>query len=283
MVDDEEIIKNQIDLLNQAVSILNDRILKIEGIAKNRKYSSKDEASIRSIIDIFETLSLKLYKDILYYITQEVGRNDPIHFFLLPHIRTLLDIYGRLIYILDKRRDESLVALTCLSCQLIVSKAIKSEKNYLELLKLAEDFLTKVKFSFPSFSIFSKKWVGNNHLKFPKTGTLITEENVKKYSINVFTIFNTKEPHNIYSGFSEYIHGNPYYYKEKPLNEQFWVISQAIWTTAFLLEMIDSLILKKNNSSDFQNWLNQIKKSKPDFIKLWHKKRILQAKPLNKN
>lgn len=276
MPTDDEIFKTQIKFLEHAVEILDTRAQEIEKNERASKYSDKSEAEIKAIIAVFKVRSIKLYKDTLFYIAEQAVKDDlNSHFFLLPHVRTLLDIYGRFIHLLEKCKDESQQALTCLAYQLLLFKHLNSEPDYLKILSSASNFLSKIGFSFPTVLLdYGHNWVKKNNLAFAKMRDLLTVVNMKKYSINVFTMFGTMEQYGIYSAFSEYLHGNPYYYYESPTNEKFWVIAECISTTAFLIELIDLQTLKKTNPKDFRLWLTDIQKNKSDFVKLWNDRRL---------
>jgi hypothetical protein len=266
----EEILSIQACLLKDGAEILDKRVNEIEKIAREKNHSTIENAEMESAIDVFQIRSLKLYRDILFYISEEVKRNDYIHFFLFPHVRTFLDVYGKFIYLLERDSKEK-QALVCITYQLRLSKRL-SDLEYLKTLSIYKNFLKN--FNFPTnSSAYSKKWIKENGLNFAQMESLLASEKVKKYSIEVYNIFGTDKNYLFYSHFSEFLHGNPYYY-DAHKNEKFWVIAISISTTAFFIELIDLYILKKRNSSDFIHWLNKIKKHKPEFIELWKKQNV---------
>lgn len=276
MPTEEEIFSTQISLIKEAVIILEERIKEINQIERDRKYTSNIEAEKRGAIGVFKYRSLLLYKETLSYIANEVIRDKPkISYFLLPHVRTILDVYARFVHLLENCSDEDQQALACIAYQLLLPKYLDSELEYQKGLELYKNFLIQKNFIFPqTLSGYSKTWVKNNGLAFSDMKSLLTTDNFKKYSINVYTIFGTKDIYRIYSGFSEFLHGNPYYYNELPHNEKFWVISTCISIFAFFIEMVDSNTFNKRNRRDFRVWLDKVKKNKQDFVKLWKSKKI---------
>lgn len=276
MPTEDEVFKTQVEFLKEAVNILEDRAQKIGRIGRETKYTSKSEAEMKIAIGIFKFRSLKLCKDTLSYIATEAIRDEPkVHFFLLPHVRTLLDVYGRFMHLLENCKDENRQALTCIAYQLLLPKYLDSESEYLKVLALHENFLEEINFNFPkTLSDYGRTWVKKNGLAFSEMKNLLTTSNIKKYSLNVDSIFGTNETYRIYSGFSKFLHGNPYYYYEVSHNEKFWVISTCLSMIAFFIEMIDLHTLKKRSPRDFRIWITGVKKNRLDFVELWKSKKI---------
>jgi len=220
---ENEIFLSQATLIKQGASLLDSRANAIELIAKQRVHSQKATEERCNTIDIFTVRSIRLFRDTLTYLSKEMSRNEvENHFFLLPHVRTLLDIYARFLYLQINCPNESRQALVCLSYQLLLSKTLNSEPMYQEILALNKNFLNTETFSYPdSVRDFSFGWTVKKGLAFPNREELLTEENIKGSSVYSADVFGAKKTYDIYSYFSELIHGNPYYYLGKPHNERF--------------------------------------------------------------
>lgn len=93
-----------------------------------------------------------------------------------------------------------------------------------------------------------------------------------KYSVEVLNVYKGESTYNIYSGFSEKIHGNPYF-SEAIGREKYWVITMSLSITAFLIELVDIYTLKKSKKKDFLDWLKEINKTQSDFISIWVKEK----------
>ena len=267
----EEIFKTQADFIEQAAELIAERAKAIEKIEKETEYNSESESEKKAAIGLFKVRSIRLCRDTLFYIANEVIRDDPkICFFLLPHARTILDVYARFIHLIENCNNEDKQALVCIAYQLLLPKYLNSEAEYQKTLNLYKNFFKQTNSNFPTdLAGYSKNWVKNKNLNFADMRSLLTTNNIKKYSLNVDSVFGVQETYRIYSGFSEFLHGNPYYYNESAHNERFWVVAICLSTTAFLIELIDLHTLHKRNRRDFRVWLEVVKKNKADFIKLW--------------
>jgi len=274
MTTDSEIFQKHSQILKQAVLILENRISQIEEKAKDAKYSSLAYEERENVISIFKIRSLRFYKDTLFYISETLN-NDSFqgYVFVLPNIRTLIDIYGKFIHLLEKCSDEDQQAMVCFALQLLVSKSLDSEVEYQKMLGICSNFLAKKNYVFPSnVNMYGRKWVKNNKLSFDTMDKILTPQNMKKYSRDVFNIFGTDKHYAIFSYFSELVHGNPYCYTGKDQNEKFWVVSMSMSITAFLIEIVDNYTLKKVNPKDFRTWINEVKNNKKDLLDPWIKK-----------
>ena len=268
MLTKKEIFKTQANFIKQAAELIEERAKAIEKIEKEAKYNIEFESEKKAAIGIFKVRSIRLCRDTLLYIANEVIRDDPkIGFFLLPHARTILDVYARFIHLLENCSDEDKQALVCIAYQLLLPKYIDSEIEYQKTFNLYKKFFKQTNSNFPTdLASYSKTWVKNNNLNFADMRSLLTTNNIKKYSLNVNSVFGVEETYRIYSGFSEFLHGNPYYYNESPHNERFWVVSICLSMTAFLIELIDLHTLHKRNPRDFRVWLEEVRKIRQTLL-----------------
>lgn len=274
---DKEIFLIQANLLKQASLLLGDRASQIELIERLREGISDGDREKHIAISLFKTRSLKLCKHTIDYLSDEIMRDDPkIYYFLMPHVRTLLDIYARFIHLLSSCKDDKQQALTCISYQLLSYRILEQEPLYKDTLGLYKNFLSQANFIFPeNSSDYDYEWMKKKNLIFLKNKKLLTIDNIKKYSIYSIDIFKPKETYKIYSSFSEFLHGNPYYHGGTPHNERFWVVGMCLSILPFFIEIIDIYTLNKTNPRDFRIWLSEIKKSRPDFSILWRDKSVL--------
>lgn len=225
-------------------------------------------------LKIFYTRSLKSYKTVLEFISAECLDPSPRRaLFLLPHVRTLLDIYSRLLD-LQIRTDENKKALICIAYQLYSYKTFNSPGESQKTIDLYRDFLIETHPNFPEkLADLSWRWLERNELIFSRRNDILTPENMSRYSDEATVVFGTEKVYEIYSFFSEMLHGNPYYYNDEAHNERFWVVSMAQVNTAFLIELIDRYLLDRGVARDFRDWLAKNRGAKDRFVRVWIRER----------
>ncbi len=276
MATDENIFLTQIDLLKEAVEIIANRADKIAEIERIRKSISDSESEKRAILGVFKVKSLRLFKDTLFFISVETKRTDPkLHYFLMPHVRTLVDVYVRFLHLIANCKDDNEQSLTCIAYQLLSYKFLRQDYEYTRTLSLYKNFLSSIKFNFPEKSEeYDFNWIKNKKIGFQSVKKVLTVANIEKYSRSVNGVFKPRETYNIYASFSEFLHGNPYYYNKESHNERFWVVGTCMFMSAFLIELIDLYSLEKVNARDFRIWLTKVNNSRTDFVTLWRSNAI---------
>ena len=258
------------ELIKRAAKLIEGQISQIEEREHNTAFVSSWEAQRSAAVQIFRVRSLQLYRDTLLFLAGQILDADwKHHYFLLPHVRTLLDIYARFIHLFERCEGFDKQALTCIAYQVITVKTLNSEAAYQTTLMTVDQFLQKIGFAFPGFEDLKFSWIKNQNLHFAKRDELLTTENMKKYSTYTLDIFKPSNTYDIYSYLSEFMHGNPYYYNETPYNERFWVASMTLSTTAFLLELVDCHVLSRIQTRDFRVWLKDVEKNRTDFMQVW--------------
>lgn len=251
--------------------LLDDRIKRLTPREED-KYNVSDRSSV---IIIFQTRSILVFRDTLDFLASEILVPDAKKraFFLLPHARTLLDIYARFLHLLINCPDEDKRALTCIAYQMLGARLLTGSTAYDEALKIYGVFLDRVKPDFPKDPATLKYgWIVKNGLAFADRDELLTPENMKRFSNYSLEVFGTEKTYFIYSSISEFLHGNPYYYRGEEHNERFWVTSTAMITTAFFVELIDRYILDVQ-PRDFREWLAEVKRTKGEYARFWNSKR----------
>lgn len=274
---EEELFIKQSNLMKEALSLLDERIRRIEEKGRTKGLGAVQEQANITIC-IFKVRSLKNYKSVLEFISDEIVRTDnPIrHRFLLAHTRTLLDIYARFLHLLLNSSDDINQALTCIAYQLLSYKSLNQENMYKELLKMNKDLVTaNPDIRFPeSYAEFKWGWMVKNGLIFARRDDLLTADNIAKYSSDSISIFPAKKTYEIYSSLSELMHGNPYYHMDGATRERYWVAGVVIPYTMFIIEIIDRYTLNWVGARDFRVWMNDVKNSRPEFVRSWKGSRL---------
>lgn len=266
---DADVFSYHSDLITRGADLIEDRALQIE--ASRRSSSDPDITDVRNnIIAIFKSKSLKKYAETLRFLAGEILSEDPVRYsYLLPHGRTLMDIHARFLHLVINCRDENRQALCCIAMQLSACARIKDSSSYIETLAIYQDFLDSTNTTFPTnASEVSWYWFKDKGYGFASANSMLTSENIRRYSVYSKETFDTKNTYDIYSHVSEVLHGNPFYYNE-PHNERFWIMAIAEWTTAFLIELVDRQTLLRVLPADYRAWLKELKESKSEFIRVW--------------
>ena len=276
MEEEKAIFKMQSDLIKEAASLIESRIDMIDTLGAESSSLEKSEELRESVLLVFKKRSLTLYKDTLLYLSEELLTEDNRkHYFLLPQLRLLLDVYTRFLHLLENCEDENSQALTCLAYQFLTLKAIDSEAEYIETLKLNQPFLDDINFSFPAklkdFNYYG--CVKPNNLAFAKQKDILNKELISKYTTYSLDVFGGNKTYTIYSHISEIMHGNPYYYTESDQNERFWVSTMCLISSAFLIELIDTYTFRKTKPRDFREWLKKVELEKDSVTQMWIKRR----------
>ena len=259
----EEAFALQSSFLQGASNLLGTRIEKIE-----ESVEKSDDAA--AIIAVFKARSLKLYRRIIEFFVEEILRSEPNrHYFLLPHVRTLLDVYGRFIFLQKNCEDKNKEALVCLAYQLLSYASIGVGSEYKTGLDLNKEFINRQSIEFPpTASEYDHKWMRNNALTFGKRSDILTEENIHAFSVHTRKIFGAKHAYAIYSHLSEMLHGNPYYH-DKPHNERFWVTALSVTNSLYMIELVDRYTLTTSLPRDFRELLSKVEGSREEFGNLW--------------
>ena len=273
---EDEVISKQIDLMGQAPSLIQERIKWLTPVKGDPVLSDAD-----STVRIYQIQSLKRFKEILEFLAPEVRVvENKKCIYLLPNIRTLLDIYANFLHLELNCSNSDERAIMCIAHQLFIGKKLGSGdgnyKLYQEAFEIYKDVIQRTKPDFPTTpEKLSKKWMKENKLFPASKDILLTPENMNKFSSYSIQVFGVKKTYEIYSSISEILHGNPYYYKEESHNERFWIITMSLSTSAFLIEFIDRYILNKGESRDFREWLASCKKNSREYAEVW-KRKILE-------
>lgn len=258
--------------MKRATDLVDNLIVKVEPDEEEKKHMSASAAALC----LFRIKSLKLYRDTLNYLADEIIRTEVKNYkFLLPHLRTLFEVYGRFLHLLVKCSDDDQRALVCLTYQLYTAKNVADVGgNFKEVFDLNREFIQKMRPDFPKEAeSLSRSWIAKNGLNFGSNAELLTQENIRRFSVETEKVFGTDKNYILYSHFSELLHGNPYYYNSAPYNERFWATALSLINTAFLIEVVDRYILNRGQSKDAREWLKEVADSRPEFIRLWQSRR----------
>lgn len=270
----EDLFQIQAGFINESINLIDDRVAKIEGIGKAADFLTAFDKERIHAVTIFKARSLKQYRHILRFLAGELINNEEgRHYFSLPHLRTIFDIYARLLHLSVSCVNDDQRALICIAYHVYSSSGF--EETYATSLDTYKEFLSNMDVVFPiSANEMNYRVLQKKHLVFGSPKQLLSEENIKSFAPYSSDIFGANNSYGLYANFSEHLHGNPYLFNSNAHNERFWIAALAIVYTAFLIELIDRESLSKIQSRDFRLWLRDVGKNRPSFTALWQQERI---------
>lgn len=259
---EEEIIIRHAELIYKAGAIIQKRIDLLTPVIE----IGNDEEAAR----LYQVRSLDIFKRFLTYISNELKKNDAESaFFLIPHVRTLMDIYSKFLHLQINAQDDKTRALISIGNQLLAAKNAELVKEFNDIKSVYCHIINGSILEAVEYENYSFNWMQKNNLNFYKRDLLLTEANVNRFAINTGELFKGQHLHKLYSAFSELNHGNPFYGSNQPHNERFWVISMTIQFTAYLIELIDRDVLRQYNQADLRLWLKEIQENSQLLRSAW--------------
>lgn len=274
---EKSILKTQVDLLKEISSIISNEILDLDKLAENTPL--RPEESLREGILLFtKKRYLESFNDIVNFLIEKLENEPKKNFkFFLSNVRTLIDIYSRLLYLCYKGEDEQ--ARICLGQYLyIFARNSTHEKNSIALVreygKTVEFYrilLDHLKLSIPSDpSFFNKEFMKKNKMIFPGVEKRLNEFNIVTSCSETLKVFPSasKKQHRFHDYFSDYVHGHPLMKREEG-NERMWVISKVLIVSSQLAELISFKILKRLENEEIQGWLKKVESNRKSFTTYW--------------
>ncbi len=257
-----EVFSAQADLMRRASDLL---------MVRRQKIPPEMGVSLpphNLITRIFKERSLRLYEDTLKYLAGEIERSGAYpHYFLLPHVRTLLDIFSRFVHL--QAKSEVQQGLICAAYQLKTHRLVPDA--YATGLQMHQTLFTQNGIEFPQDpTLFDEReHVRKRGLSFGNMKDLLSADRVKDLAMNTRDVFVGGVLDEMYGPFSEYIHGNPFQYTGVEQNERFWVAATTVSTTAYLIEIVDTHTLNWRNPRDARDWLKDAKRTRDTLTGLW--------------
>lgn len=275
MRDTVDVFTAQSELMKTGIALI---VSRAEAIEQKLSAHSDGPDKIREMaIYLFTAKSLRLYAATLVYLSGEILSHDEQKYvFLLPNVRTLLEIHARFLDLNVNCHDDEQRALRCIHYHLFKVASLRlpeptRTETYTTILEGYRPFLQKVGIMFPDKpeELTYKKWLEDRGHSFTRMNEVLIPDNIKKFCVLTQNVFGGASIYDMYSYFSELVHGNPYLSLGSPYNERFWVTSVSITTTAFLIELIDRCVIGTPNKSDFRLWLKELEMSKEEFLNTW--------------
>jgi len=242
-------IRNSSDLFDARISLIENNIL------------NHENAEADSCVKVFLIRSLKKFRDTVLFIsvaTKDFKDADFVH--VLSSVRTLLDIYCRILFLLESSGYNQM-ALICTAYQLTSLRDINDEKLHNDGLRFIKSVINEEKYIFPEYNKWDYIWYSRkSNLNFKTTRDMFIPEIIQKHSPLPKRLFTGENFCQIYGHISEICHGNPYYYNENESNEKYWSVSMTIMAISYVISAIDNGFAYKIKSSprDFRDWIDKI-------------------------
>ncbi len=172
--------------------------------------------------------------------------------FYLPHLRILLEMYAKLLYLANLESDEQM--LTCMYDMLWYLKKFELKDGFIEQAFDYKPYLESkglVEFSYESFS---KKSSAN--FLFPSLEQILKAEYVGKFVSEYLTDTKlaSKSLYRIYRATSEYSHG-AILCEFASGEEGIWIIDGMLFICAFMINLVDKHILDEKNKIKIDEWM----------------------------
>lgn len=272
MEPDEQVVKKLSDLMYRACALLEEQARMIRAGADN----TLEDATFR----IFLERSIRVYVGSLKYLASEILRTDEsIYPYLLPNVRTLLDVYARFLHLASLAGDEEKRALTCVIYHLQTMSGHMADSQYVPVYTLYRPMILKHKIPVPADpKRFDARKFEKMEISFPNRRKILTEEKIRAHSVHVAKNFGMKMVYGFYAFFSETLHGNPYTYAEGINNERLWIISLSLINSALFIELIDKYILHRGQSRDSREWFKDLLAERASLTEVWMSRRKVQGK-----
>jgi hypothetical protein len=274
--EENRVIPNQIDLIESLLSIIARQLSNIDDIGRNDIVNNNKDEHARTLLLVTKRGYLDFYQQILSFLLEKIKVEKIENFkFYLPNLRTLFDIYSRLLFLANMDTDNQM--LNCVCEKLLYFKKFSMKELFDDDYKYNLLLFDK-KYKIPSYENFSKKLV-KDYL-FPPVEQIIKPINVnnfKPYGMN--EKFELAEAvYKMYRYLSGYVHGN-ILNKNTYGNEYLWIIRNVTFLSTLVLKVVEEDILDNRNKIEIEHWAMDFKRHEPELQKF----HIRKTREQNKN
>jgi len=286
----KECIEEQIKLIEDISKIIKAQIADIDSIGKGVVLSDAIEDLKRAGILNTKRRYLEFFNDIVGFLVDKLRKEKDENFrFLLPSIRTLLDIYGQLLYLCNKGENKQ--ASICVANSLFTlvntiespdEKSSKEEKQAYEGIKEAynksyrdwKPFFDRENIDIPEdMELFSRRKLEGLGLNFPPLPQMLKKETIKASSPETIKIFSktTEKVYNTYRFTSNYVHGNVLA-KNIHGNERLWIIAKVQILSNLIVDLVNTKVLGDSRKKELVEWMNKLSQKRQAFVNFWRER-----------
>jgi len=282
-------IKNQINIIEDLISLGRKQVSIIDGKGKNPLYISRAQ-QVATILSV-ENIYTEVFWNIIDFLKNKLeSEKDEYFSYYYPLTRTLTEIYVELVYFVQQDDNKKYaISVTQYLFQLSKRYIDTSKQNSNELKTLYSSYYKNFKaksLKLPqNIQDFSKGYLNKSGFNFPKIEQIIKNyidlKNIAPITKTIFPALTKKKIYNLhYRIQSDYLHGQIYSLIkiDKSQNEKFWIIAQCQVISFLFLELVDRKILNEETKNQFNEIINKFKKDNSDFVKLWKVKKHYDKK-----
>ncbi len=268
-----DVLSEQFELISEALVIIKKQMDDIDLIGNNIKEKDLANELMWAELLITKKNSLDFFYQVADFLLRKVKteKKEDLKFYL-PSVRTLFDIYVKLLYLANHSLDEQM--LNCVYERLYYLKKRLARQEFEKQYLNYKPYLDDRGYSIPDYDTFSQKKV-RGYL-FPKVKQIIENRTyLDKFKPVGFNqeIDVADKFYLIYGSFSEYSHGN-ILNKYSFGNEGFWIVRNILFILLLTTYLIDCDILKKKNTDDINDWIIKFTSKEKKFALFYDKKRI---------
>ena len=284
------VLLNQLDLIHEAVKIIDSEINDIDLIGHSAPLPNPIEELKRSTLFVYKKRYLEFYRNITRYLEKQLREGEDNAPFCIPNLRTLVEIYAILLYFETKNTDEQM--LFCIARTLYTHAAIARSSGNVDI----GNYEYVYKQTFENWRPFIKlkgilipqdmRQFTHKKLKElkldPSVADMLLERYVRMHGPETIKIFpgKTDDPYRTYTYYSYYVHGNALF-KDVYGNEFLWLIAEIIMISSLLIELVNLQIINGSRSEEFRYWLKKVSDSRRPFGNFWRDRRNSRKKVFN--
>ena len=293
--DSKKCIEEQIKLIEDISEIIKTQIADIDSIGKGIVLPDEIEDLKRAGILVAKRRYLDFFNNIVSFLVEKLREEKEENFrFFLPNIRTLLDIYGQLLYLCneDENKQASIYAANSLftlvnTVEKPDEKSNEEEKQAYEKIKEVYNegyrdwklFFDRENIDIPEdMELFSRRKLNELGLNFPPLPQMLKKEIIKDSSPETIKTFpkTTKKVYNTYRFTSNYVHGNVLA-KNIHGNEKLWIITKVQILSNLIVDLVNTKVLGGSRKKELVKWMQELSQRRPGFVNFWRERNRLKS------
>ena len=262
---------SQHGLIKRALQIISDQLFCIDQLTKRADQVEGEILSIKSrYLKVFHEISEFLLGETKAESFRDNGK------FYIPNIRTLLDIYSRLLYLANQEQDKQFVA--CVYDRLATLKNIESQELFDQHYLIYQPLFAKFSGELPEFHEFPKhrldlKGKYKNYF-FPSSKVMISGRNIKKFKPLIQKdgekMVDTLNKN--YWHFSAYVHGNPLT-SGAIGREYLWITVNLLFLLSYMVVLVDIDITNMEFNKRIKIWEENFLRELPELERKYAEER----------
>jgi len=286
------IIKEQIELIEEIFNIIQKQISDIEAMGKGIVLPDEIEDLKRTKVLQTKYSYLKTFNEIVQFLLGELKKEESGRFkFYLPNIRTLLEVYARLIYLCSKDENQQM-AMCAANLLFTLAHTIQEpgrdaaervkvsyegvRESYKENYLYFKPFLDRENIDIPrDIKDFSGNRLKNLGLDFPPVDKMLNKELIEHYCPETTRAY-PKIAETIYSTYrftSNYIHGNVLTLGTHG-KEKLWIIAKTQILSNLIVDLVNTKVTNNSRKTELIKWMREVNVKKPRFVEFWLKDNI---------